>query len=501
MMSNTGIPSGSADTATGALSVSGPQPAWMTLDEARKRSFTGEIVFEADPEVLAYFDNGVVYYAERRTDPSLGRRLLDAGVVDTSQLERGTVRIGDVEHLGRLFDREASVDRDAVLVLTESSTDDLIAELANQAVTTVRVIAYRHHPSGIHRWFVTRIDPSARPAAQSPYDAPMLGEFSGNPVADDDLLIEWDETDESAPSFDGGSEQPFEFSAADTVEPESDTAGDALAPPVERPEPIAIDFGPPTDAVTDAVTDGGTSELIESSSAMAPLVDTPEAPAPGDDEFEFEVAWPDGSADLVTSDVPVIEDSALFTETEDGEFRFETPELPVSGGDVDHMPDEVAEAVRRAIAAIESATAETAPLAASAAMVDDHVVVDPFDMGFEPQPAAALPVEIVEPAPSLPPVNRWGAFAPPTMEMRAEVIYAQAEQGALAAASTAATAVTEPLASDVAASDGNPSASPSLTTSGVASVVFVDEEPAGGSGDERTSALRRLIGSLRRRDH
>ncbi len=37
----------------------------MTLNEAREHAFTGEIVFESDPEVLAYLDNGIVYYAER----------------------------------------------------------------------------------------------------------------------------------------------------------------------------------------------------------------------------------------------------------------------------------------------------------------------------------------------------------------------------------------------------------------------------------------------------
>ena len=78
MMHNTGIKSGSTDIATGALSVTGPQPAWMTLDEARERAFTGEVVFEVDPEVLAYLDNGVVYYAERASDTPLGRRLLEA---------------------------------------------------------------------------------------------------------------------------------------------------------------------------------------------------------------------------------------------------------------------------------------------------------------------------------------------------------------------------------------------------------------------------------------
>jgi hypothetical protein len=41
-------------------------------------------------------------------------------------------------------------------------------------------------------------------------------------------------------------------------------------------------------------------------------------------------------------------------------------------------------------------------------------------------------------------------------------------------------------------------AEPPATSSGVASVVFVDDEPVDEAG-ERAGALRRLIGSLRRK--
>ncbi len=152
----TGITADSTEIA--ALAIDGPQPVWLILNQAREQVFTGEIVFETDPEVHAYLDHGIVYYAERVTDVPLGRRLLDAGVLDMIQLERGTVRVGDIEHLGRLFDRNPSVDRDAVVVLAETSTEELITELANQAITTVRFTAYRHHPSGVHRWFVAPVD-------------------------------------------------------------------------------------------------------------------------------------------------------------------------------------------------------------------------------------------------------------------------------------------------------------------------------------------------------
>ena len=178
----------------------GPQPGWMTLDDARERSFTGEIVFETEPEVRAYLDNGVVYYAERATDVALARRLVEAGLVDHAQLERGTVRIGDVEHLGRLFDREASVDRDAVLVAIEAVTEVLVAEIANDALCTVRSTAYRHHPSGLHRWFTTSLDPDTdrRFGGDSSLETSVIDEIPRLPLVTeqalaDRLCIEWDE--------------------------------------------------------------------------------------------------------------------------------------------------------------------------------------------------------------------------------------------------------------------------------------------------------------------
>ena len=237
MMQNPGSTTGSADTVTGALSVNGPQPVWMTLDEARSRAFTGEIVFEDDPEVRAYLDAGVVYFAERVTDSPLGRRLVEAGVVDTEQLERGTVRVGDVEHLGRLFDREATIDRDAVLVVTETSTEALITDLANRAVTTVRATAYRHHPSGVHRWFVAQLGADAPTRSARPFEANLIEDLPGfNLLVDDELLIEWDDYDELAASTAPADADMFVFDSS-TVTPE-------LPVNEPTPEPAAVETAP-----------------------------------------------------------------------------------------------------------------------------------------------------------------------------------------------------------------------------------------------------------------
>ncbi len=239
-----------------------PQPCWIALDAAREQAFTGEIVFHATPEVRVYLDNGVAYYAERSDDTTLGRRLLDSGLIDPVQLERGMVRVGGVEHLGRLFDRDPSVDRDAVMVTVEDATQALLADLANNVIATSRATAYRHHESGVHRWFVA---PSSAGAVTRPVsdvalvDNSIVEDLPGLPSAEhgslgDELRIEWDlPLADVAPST-GRDESDADFGQDLLV---ADAGGEiAESPFVARPdaggEAAPHLAPPPTDAPTAA---------------------------------------------------------------------------------------------------------------------------------------------------------------------------------------------------------------------------------------------------------
>jgi len=606
-MSKTGTKS-KQSTESAGLSANGPQPVWMTLNEARERAFTGEIIFEVDPEVLAYLDNGVVYYAERAADASLGRRLLDAGVIDASQLERGTVRVGDVEHLGRLFDRDPSVDRDSVLVLAETATEELITELANEAITTIRVTAYRHHPSGVHRWFVAPAEPTAnqRPISEvAPLDTTVVDDLPGLPVASaslsaDELTIEWEESldgfeeleplptiDELDASMleamlDGGTDLEMEF-VADvpedelddwdqsvealldfTTEPDADDVvqidpeyfteieesgleiavedpaqdGDAVAvveyfdevPDVEEIAEVEVleaevlevevaevevvevevvevevaevedelwidvhdDFVLTEEAVIEEVL---IEEVVievevveEAVIEEAVLEDTvvedagPDWDLGTDDivDLEFQVVWPDDTddigADLSADEGDAVTeidegaasgddgwldqeepDAAPIVQATDDGLYFEMPQLTLSDEPAsdEEVPDDVADAVRRAIAAIESAAVDTPSIAP---------ISDPGPGDVD--------------APAAPAHSGLSAFAPPSPATSAEVLYGQWEAAAAEAASG--------------------------SVSDEASVEFDADESTEGVEDaasERSSALRRLIGSLRRKGH
>ena len=553
MMHNTGSTAATADTA--ALTVDRPQPVWMTLNEARERAFTGEIVFEVDPEVLAYLDNGVVYYAERVSDVSLGRRLLDAGLIDMAQLERGTVRVGDIEHLGRLFDRDPSVDRDAVVVMAESSTEELIADLANRAITSVRVTAYRHHPSGVHRWFVAPLDPTGvtRPlSAVAQLDSTVVDDLPELPfgVDADELTIEWDDADATnahLTPFDG-----FDMSLLDLGDEHAEDVTDEASEIDDEVFELSLDLAEYTDTEPSDTDDGFVgaeqeqavdaepvdAEAVDAEAVDQPVDDRDAVDQPVDDlvdvetlddlaDFEFSVVWPDGSAEPTTSvsstevdhldaidteptddentvdentvdestvdestvDEPVVDaDPELaFTRSDEGEIQFSMPPLTLDdepeAADAD-VPDDVADAVRRAIAAIETASVPGADDTTKLPVVAD---VDRDD--HEPPTDDGIDVGGTSPATGAPaPTGAFGGLAPPTMATRAEVLYGQmADDG-----STVDTATSAPTLAE--------------RTPGAASVVFVDDpvdedESDAGGGNERSSALRRLIGSLRRKDH
>jgi hypothetical protein len=590
-MSKTGTKSKKSNESA-ALSANGPQPVWMTLNEARERAFTGEIIFEVDPEVLAYLDNGVVYYAERAADASLGRRLLDAGVIDASQLERGTVRVGDVEHLGRLFDRDPSVDRDSVLVVAETATEDLITELANEAITTIRVTAYRHHPSGVHRWFVAPAESVAnqRPISEvAQLDTTVVDDLPGLPIASADisaeeLTIEWEESLdgfeelEPLPTIDardasmleamldgsgdldveiildapedeiGDWDQSVEALLDFTTEPDTDDVvqidpedladvvelpletadeevdvarnGDAstvvedleevleLEDVVEVEEELWIEVhddlalpegdlwteetdetlvnveaaeevGPEAHDVSEMAIEEQVAEdliieemaitddaVIEEEVVEEMAVDDVVIADAGPDwnldsadytvDLEYQVVWPDDDG-IVDEDPDALEEAGPVVEAAEGGLYFEMPPLDLTDEPAsnEEVPDDVADAVRRAIAAIESAAAG----APSIAPISDP---GPGDID----------------APDAPATSGLGAFAPPSVDTSAEALYSQWE----AAASEAATA-----------SEGD-----------AVSMEFDGDESTEGAEDEaseRSSALRRLIGSLRRKGH
>ncbi len=567
MIHNTETATESVDT--GALVIDGPQPVWMTLNDAREQAFTGEITFEGDPEVLAYLDNGVVYFAERVGDAQLGQRLLDAGVLDATQLERGLVRLGDLEHLGRLFDRDPSINRDAVVVTAELFTEELISDIANRTIANARVVAYRHHPSGLHRWFVAPIDQPvvARPiGAIGQLDGTVIDDLPSLPYVldDDELMIEWDAMvdteldiddveamDESeirtgeiteiitpeefdadalelslelAEFVDDADEQvdPPDFELVDIDFDDADTEPKPWTPRRSTPRrtrrcpiwssPIVDDVDHLDDDVE--VPALQMPELEFDDDAL--VVDHADADTDGEadgDDFEFSVVWPDGSEQLADGAAADLDDSLdvepTFTETDDGELQFSMPPLTLSDepevADAE-VPDDVADAVRRAIAAIESASVGEPDVDVDLG----DVVPETADVEISHARDHRMSRSRSTPPPWRSPrwrsprwrSPRWRPILPawtrssrrPRLRRRQtaspDSLRRRWQRGRKCSTARCPT---------MALLSQSPRRLPTLA--GQTPAMATSADGSGGQGDERSSALRRLIGSLRRKDH
>ena len=390
-----------------ALAADGEHAGWRVLDTARAQQFTGEIIFQSQPSVSVYLDGGHAYYAVRAGGPSICERLIDADVITPLQIERGVIRIGDVENLGRLFDRDASVDRDAVMVVVELATDDVVTMLANTVTSSITLTAYRHHTSGVHRWFVGPSDHRHEvPVQRAPVnevtqidtsitsEQPALADLPDH--VDDGVHIEWDQS-----------------------------LGEDLLDVPERRLPF-------DESTVQSMLDARLAASVADASPVEDVV--PSAPAPAPVSLSFELPM------LVVTDDNLPED---------------------------HQPEEVVDAVRRALEAIESASSAPAPLASVALPVEPIAPLQFDAVDAVAEPVVVVPVSDVSTS-VLPPVVEtapaaFSGFAPPTMDDSAEAVYARAGHD------------------EVPAAD-----------------VVVDEVPAGSTND-RSGALQRLIGSLRRK--
>ena len=397
-----------------------PCPGWRVLDAARSRRFTGEVTCATIPVTKVYFDAGEIYFAERASDPSLGARLVDAGALTATQLEQGSMFVGGIAHLGRLFERVGSVDRHQVLLVAELMTEERVGWLAGRLVAGIALAPYRHHPTGVRRW-AWPTEPSAQGTA-APLPAPSTGAMPIGSVAPEswpaqrppalpDLVSPIGSVDVSpigsvdvspmesvdvSPigSVDGGtigSDQPS------VPERGGVPAASPLVPPAVGAEPfpapagalrVALTTPPKSVADADASTPArshdpvGRFELIWPSGEvddqveLAPRIDTGPTPEPG----------------LSTSLLSVLHDVAAGANSVDSTIeqqdRTPLPDMNVwieaSGDSSDDSSDEVALAVRRAVAMIETGSLDARRRFVATPMDGDRSPGDERDMMSTP---------------------------------------------------------------------------------------------------------------------
>ena len=108
----------------------------------------------------------MVYFAERSSDGTLPVRLMMEGVITREQMQRGTVIVNGVEHVGRMFDADPTIDRSSVELCAELFTEDVMVRVANTMVSSYELHLYRRHSSGIDRWYPHSV-PTATKSSES----------------------------------------------------------------------------------------------------------------------------------------------------------------------------------------------------------------------------------------------------------------------------------------------------------------------------------------------
>ena len=481
-----------------ALQASLPAPGWTVLDRARDQRFTGELRARTDDDIefRVYVDRGEVYCAERSTDPTLGTRLVEAGAINAAQLDYGMLRIGDIEHLGRLFDRVPSINRDAVFVLNELMTDETMRSMAARSITAVDATPYRHHPSGMHRWTTLDLSrtpapwgdvpelslpapaPDARPVSvEEPAPAPTVAPRSRTAPAD--------AAQQATPKRDRPEAPPDATSDLfldDVVEWDEPAllVGTAAATTGAVAHESRFTTSPPL-GTGDWVDDLGPDGVADAPVAPARRAKLPPAHVPPVEQFE--VIWPSGEIDDVTTPEPHAD--ALAPRLED--HGPGTP--PEDDADADTEPRD---------------DTDTEPRDDT----DDEPHVTPDDephVTADDEPRAA---------------ERLGAATDETADDRTEPDDALAVRRAVATIDTGSLAVRRRLAfrgEDLPTPPGrlivgrdhhtawrNGSGRPtgSVFDAQPAEVVTEPDEPSSTPDDQerRAGALRRLIGSLLKTD-
>ena len=150
-----------------------PRPAWQVIEAARRQYLTGELKLSTNPATRIYLRDGQVYFAERASDGTLAIRLMMEGVITRDQMQRGTVIVNGVEHVGRMFEADPTIDRASVELCTELFTDDVMVSVANVTINRYEMALYRRHPSGIDRWYPHSIPVAIRQSEPQREPAPV----------------------------------------------------------------------------------------------------------------------------------------------------------------------------------------------------------------------------------------------------------------------------------------------------------------------------------------
>jgi len=380
-----------------------------------------------------------LYFAHVEGEETLANRFVEAGAITAEQLRRGVVRLNGVEHLGRLFERDATVERDAVELALELMTEQALTEVASQEVLSSQTTMYRQHSSGVVRWFAAPI------VVATPEVAAVVAEAIADAAVEDVVEAEVDTTPKPIPTL-----------PAPTL-----LTPNRLAPrpPVNRltqlvAAPLSLVPESPDDEVTETVEEAVVEEVIDP--PLTPVVSVLQSLKPLTSLKSFmPITSEHDLAAMITDAVPL---TAPYSTDSSADDHAATP-----------IPEDVAAAVRRAIDAIETA------------MHKPRSVNSVNSVSFGPMHVTSLG----HPTPTPPPPPE------PFMIMSLDAFGASSTEPISVFAKPTGAMVSSVLSFGELNSDGAVYPLPVLPP--------LPQRTPDASSDQRRGALRRLIAGIRRR--
>ncbi len=423
--------------------------AWEVIEEARGAKITGELaITTASSKTLVYLECGSVYFAHGEGEETLANRFVEAGAITAEQLRRGVVRLNGVEHLGRLFERDATVERDAVELALELMTEQALTEVASQEVLSSQTTMYRQHSSGVVRWFAAPI------VVTTPEVAAVVAEAIADAAVEDVVEAEADTTPKPIPTL-----------PAPTL-----LTPNRLAPrpPVNRltqlvAAPLSLVPESPDDEVTETVEEAVVEEVIDP--PLTPVVSVLQSLKPLTSLKSFmPITSEHDLAAMITDAVPL---TAPYSTDSSADDHAATP-----------IPEDVAAAVRRAIDAIETAMHKPRSVTSANSVTSVNSV---NSVSFGPMHVTSLG----HPTPTPPPPPE------PFMIMSLDAFGASSTEPISVFAKPTGAMVSSVLSFGELNSDGAVYPLPVLPP--------LPQRTPDASSDQRRGALRRLIAGIRRR--
>lgn len=130
----------------------GSRAAWDVIEEVCVSRFTGELVLRTSTRTTHVFmTRGLIYFAEHEGSEPLGRRLTVAGGIPGELIDAAGP--GALDDLDALFAGQDPSEHSLAEGIIQADTERALLEIAEEPVLAQESTMYRHHRSGIDRWF------------------------------------------------------------------------------------------------------------------------------------------------------------------------------------------------------------------------------------------------------------------------------------------------------------------------------------------------------------